>query len=230
MRNPSASFPVYYPDYVDTRSATSGIRGLVNTGDITHNFNINVSKLREEGGYLDESSDVSLSSLQSVGVIGLPNQFELSKDIPKSFERELTSIAAANVIGLFNDQLLVTLGARHQNVRIAQFVTLKAGNRTSLYDQSAIAPAVGITVKPTDSISLYGNYIEGLDLGILPQRQQKMLGETFPPSKTQQLEAGVKLDLGSFLGDLVSAFEIRQPTQSLFPALLREHLYRPKMV
>ncbi|MEL7978771.1 TonB-dependent receptor [Vreelandella titanicae] len=213
--NPLASFPVYYPDYADTRSGTSGIRGLVTTGGITHNFNINVSKLREEGGYLYESSDVSLSSLQSVGVIGLPTQFELSKDIPKSFERELTSIAAANVIGLFDDQLLVTLGARHQNVRIENFDT-ESGNRTSLYDQSAIAPAVGVTVKPTDSISLYGNYIEGLDLGYTAPATAENAGETFPPSKTQQLEAGVKLDIGSF-GGSVSAFEIRQPSTITLP-------------
>ena len=195
--NPLASFPVYYPDYVDTRSATSGIRGLVTTGDITHNFNINVSKLREEGGYLYESSGVSLSSLHSVGVIAPPDQFELSRDIPKSFERELTSIAAANVVGLFDEQLLITLGARHQNVKIENFDT-ESGSRTSLYDESAIAPAVGITVKPTDNISIYGNYIEGLDLGYTAPATAENVGETFPPSKTQQLEAGVKLDLGNF--------------------------------
>lgn len=213
--NSLASFPVYYPDYVDTRSATSGIRGLLTTGHITHNFNINVSKLREEGGYLYEGSDISLSNLHSVGVIALPDQFELSRDIPKSFERELTSIAAANVIGLFDDQLLVTLGARHQNVRIENFDT-ESGNRTSLYDQSAIAPAVGITVKPTDSISLYGNYIEGLDLGYTAPATAENAGETFAPSKTQQIEAGIKLDHGDF-GGSVSAFEIRQPSTITLP-------------
>ena len=213
--NPLASFPVYYPDYVDTRSATSGIRGLVTTGDITHNFNINVSKLREEGGYLYESSGVSLSSLHSVGVIAPPDQFELSRDIPKSFERELTSIAAANVVGLFDEQLLITLGARHQNVKIENFDT-ESGSRTSLYDESAIAPAVGITVKPTDNISIYGNYIEGLDLGYTAPATAENVGETFPPSKTQQLEAGVKLDLGNF-GGSVSAFEIRQPSTITLP-------------
>ncbi|MDR5873372.1 TonB-dependent receptor [Vreelandella gomseomensis] len=213
--NPLASFSVYYPDYVDTRSATSGIRGLVTTGDITHNFNINVSKLKEEGGYLYENSDVSLSNLHNVGVIGFPDQFELSRNISKSFERELTSIAAANVIGLLDDQLLVTLGARHQNVRIENFDT-ESGNSTSLYDESALAPAIGITVKPSDSISLYGNYIEGLDLGYTAPATAENAGETFPPSKTQQLEAGVKLDLGNF-GGSVSAFEIRQPSTITLP-------------
>ena len=213
--SPLASFPVYYPDYVDTRSATSGIRGLFTTGDITHNFNINVSKLREEGGYLYEDSDISLSNLHNVGVIGFPNQFELSRDIPKSFERELTSIAAANVIGLLDDQLLVTLGARHQNVRIENFDT-ESGNRTSLYDESAIAPAIGITIKPSDNISIYGNYIEGLDLGYTAPATAENAGETFAPSKTQQIEAGIKLDRGDF-GGSVSAFEIRQPSTITLP-------------
>ncbi|MGY0554050.1 TonB-dependent receptor [Vreelandella sp. 2A-K22] len=213
--NSLASFPVYYPDYSDTRSATSGIRGLVTTGNITHNLNINFSKLTEEGGYLYESSDISLSNLHNVGAIGFPDQFELSRDIPKSFERELTSIAAANVIGLLDDQLLVTLGARHQNVRIENFDT-ESGNRTSLYDESAIAPAIGITVKPSDNISIYGNYIEGLDLGYTAPATAENAGETFSPSKTQQIEAGIKLDHGDF-GGSVSAFEIRQPSTITLP-------------
>ncbi|WP_350359570.1 TonB-dependent receptor [Vreelandella sp. SM1641] len=107
------------------------------------------------------------------------------------------------------------LGARHQNVRIENFDT-ESGNRTSLYDQSAIAPAVGITLKPTDTISLYGNYIEGLDLGYTAPATAENAGESFPPSKTKQLEAGVKLDLGNF-GGSVSAFEIRQPSTITLP-------------
>ncbi|PCF94261.1 TonB-dependent receptor [Vreelandella nigrificans] len=210
-----ASFPVYYPDYVDTRSAMAGIRGLLTTGSVTHNLNINLSQIKEEGGFLYESDNVRVSELRSVGVIDYPDQFELLRDIPKSYERELTSIAAANVVGLLDDQLLVTLGARHQNVRIENFDT-ESGNRTSLYDESAVAPAVGITVKPSDSISIYGNYIEGLDLGYTAPATAENAGETFPPSKTQQLEAGIKLDLGNF-GGAVSAFEIRQPSTITLP-------------
>ena len=66
-------------------------------------------------------------------------------------------------------------------------------------------------MKPWKKLSLYGNYIEGLDQGPTAPDGTVNAGQVFPPFVSTQYEAGAKLDLGS-LGLTVAAFEIAQPS------------------
>ncbi|HYD77440.1 TonB-dependent receptor domain-containing protein, partial [Ramlibacter sp.] len=71
----------------------------------------------------------------------------------------------------------------------------------------------GSWVKPLQNVSLYGNYIEGLQPGTIVGPTYANAGEVLPPFVTEQWEAGVKVDWGR-LTTTLSLFEITQPSGS----------------
>src|SRR5690606_17330609 len=91
------------------------------------------------------------------------------------------------------------LGGRYQRVR---------QSRNTDYDESKVTPMAAIVVKPWgEDTSLYANYIEGLQPGQTVGLGYLNEGETFKPTKSKQLEFGVKLRRGDFLHTF-SAFQI----------------------
>lgn len=204
-----ASMPVYYPEYSDTRTVMSGLRGRFNTGAITHQLNVQTSMLWFEGGYLYEQGDIFLSDLENIGRIDRPD-FSMSRHIPKSLERRLSSVAVSDTLGLLDEKVLLTLGARRQRVEVDNF-SPDTGARTSSYDEARTTPAVGIAFLPWQNVTLYGNYIEGLGLGYTAPANAENAGEAFTPARTRQSEIGIKVDAGN-LASTVSLFEIRQPS------------------
>lgn len=69
----------------------------------------------------------------------------------------------------------------------------------------------GLVVKPTEYLSLYANYIQGLSQGTRVGQNYLNAGEVFPPYKTEQVEAGAKLQTGSFT-NTISLFQIARPS------------------
>ncbi len=123
------------------------------------------------------------------------------------------SFAVADSMGLLNDQLLVTLGARSQ--------TIKAGT----YDASRVTPVAGIVYKIDKRVSIYGSYVEGLVQGDTAPATSGSTpvanaGEVFKPYQTKQSELGVKLDSGH-IGGTLSVFQSRKPVYSVDPVTLR---------
>jgi iron complex outermembrane receptor protein len=72
------------------------------------------------------------------------------------------------------------------------------------------SPAYAVVVKPVEHISLYANYIEGLQTPVVVGPLYANAGTVFPPSQTQQAEGGIKFDAGRFTATL-SYFDINQP-------------------
>jgi iron complex outermembrane receptor protein len=69
----------------------------------------------------------------------------------------------------------------------------------------------GIVYKATDSLSLYANRIEGLAPGEDAPADATNAGQTYAPGRTKQLEAGIKLDMGTY-GANLGVFRIEKPT------------------
>jgi iron complex outermembrane receptor protein len=76
-------------------------------------------------------------------------------------ESETTSLALADTLSFNDDAVLVTLGGRYQIIEQHSF-DYNTGAELSGYDEDTLTPMFGVVVKPTDRISLYANYIEGL--------------------------------------------------------------------
>ncbi len=133
----------------------------------------------------------------------------------KTFETNTDSIAIADMLSFMDDTVLVTVGARHQNIENLSF-DFNSGAELSSYDEGRLTPMAGIVVKRGETISIYANYIEGLVPGeVAPATSGGSpvvnAGEVFEPYQLEQLEAGVKYDGGNF-GGTASVFTLSRPS------------------
>lgn len=155
---------------------------------------------------------------------------------PKTTSKiETTSVALADTLAFMDERVLVTLGARYQiieqhsydyNTGAESCQTFASGARICGYDESTVTPVFGLVVKPSDQISLYANYIEGLIAGeIVPATVSGVpvanAGEIFDPFTSEQIEVGAKYDRGT-LGGTLAVFRVNKPRTLLDGNVVRE--------
>ena len=138
-----------------------------------------------------------------------------------TFTTDTTSYAIADTMSFADDKFLLTIGARQQNIQGESF-DYNSGDRLSKYDESKVTPVGGIVYKPSDTISVYANYIEGLIAGDIPPVADFSGtpvingGQALDPYQAEQIEAGVKYDSGDY-GATLSIFNITRPFGYLDP-------------
>ena len=114
-------------------------------------------------------------------------------------------------MSVWNNRIQFTAGVRQQYVASRSFSAV-TGQQTGGYDSSATTPAYALVVKPLENVSLYANYIEGLESGTVVPDQYSNRGQVLPPYRTRQYEAGVKVDWGR-ITTTASVFDITKPLQ-----------------
>ncbi len=133
----------------------------------------------------------------------------ISAASPIVVKSELASVFVSDTIGASDDRVLVTVGARRQNIVVGG------------YDESATTPVIGVVVRPTDRLSIYANRIEGLSQGPIAPNDSNTLNrnEVFAPYKSTQYEVGGKLavrgltaTLALYQTTLPSAYAAPTPT------------------
>ena len=190
----------------------AGIRGRFETFGVTHQLSIETMRMKEvrRASKNDRFSSLNITSnLYKPAFVARP-AFDVSiRGWGKFLESLESSIALADTLGFLDERLLLTAGIRHQSIGFKLF-NFRTDVLRSQYDKSAITPAFGLLVKPWDFASLYGNYIEALERGPTAPRGTVNEGEIFPPSVTNQIELGVKLDLDG-LGLTAGLFQIARP-------------------
>ncbi len=214
-------------DYIDTGlsyrrfqtdrwSVNGGVRGDFETAMIDHTATFEATRYEDvlRQGISNAGSNPS-SNLYSAGAVA-PIAVNAPVNKPKTSESQLTGFALADTMALWDDQLLVTLGARHQSVATDNYSS-STGAVTSSYDDSVVTPMAGVVVKPNENVSVYANYIEGLTQGDFAPSGTSNQGEAMSPYVTKQFESGVKLDWGS-IGGSVAVFQITKPVGDTNPA------------
>ncbi len=214
-----ASRPGRGKETFETFTGTTGIRANVDTGPIHHLMNINYSV--NDRTY---NQNVSLGSMIG-GLPGTPgiipwNLYTEPTNIPAvttfNFATlnqivgvRLSSIGLSDTMSMLNDRVQFTVGGRYQTAGTG--VQVFAGPGTSRPEQSTSVwtPAYAIVVKPVERISLYANYIEGLQTPVVVPGTFVNAGTVFPPTPTQQAEGGIKFDAGRLTATL-SYFDISQ--------------------
>ncbi|MFF7708893.1 TonB-dependent siderophore receptor [Pseudomonas sp. NPDC007930] len=217
------------PHKEDNTSFAAGLNGLLQTGPLSHQIAIGASTLwtQQENAYTFYRSVAGNSNIYNTPALGKPTDVSSTGgemgDPGVTGKTRNRSLAISDTIGLFDDRLLLTYGVRRQQLRVENYSydgttsngvanPANDGSRTSLYDESVTTPVYGIVYKPTDTISLYANRIEGLAKGpVASGTNITNLGEAFPPGRTKQLEAGIKLDMPSF-GANLGVFRIEKPS------------------
>lgn len=200
----------FFPFTEDRKTAQTGVRGRLQTGSVSHDINVNYSTLEQERGYDGQyygftSFDTSIYAPASVAK---PSTAGFSSHPPKWQELRTPTYAVSDTLTFAEGLFALTLGARHQTVEVDQFDS--TGARIPAYDESETTPAVAFVYRLGDTTSVYANYIEGLSQGPTAPPGTTNENEVFPPIKTKQIEAGIKLDFGGLL-TTVSLFQIERP-------------------
>jgi iron complex outermembrane receptor protein len=198
----------------DNGTVMAGVNGKFQTGPVSHQIALGVASIwtRQENGYIFyNSAPTNIYTTPSIAKPSTPTLVGGDLGDPDlAGKTRNRSLALSDTVGLFDDSLLLTYGIRRQQLRVENY-SVNTGARTSLYDDSITTPVYGIVYKPTDTVSLYANRIEGLAQGPTASGNVVNIGQTFPPGRTKQYEAGVKLDIGTF-GANLAAFRIEKPT------------------
>jgi iron complex outermembrane receptor protein len=208
--------PFNFQGWTNTNTEELGIRGKAETGVIKHGLSLIGTRLDLTTSSVFPVVTSVASNLYSPTFVNRPNVAPLN--LPKTGATVLTSLALADVLSAADERIQLILGARYQRVQISNFSSA-TGAMTSFYDQDAVTPAVGFVVRPWKALSVYGNYIEGLQQGPTAPVGTTNAGQMFPPVKSRQFEVGAKLDFGKFATTL-SAFQIEQPSGTTDPSTL----------
>ncbi|MEQ7919435.1 TonB-dependent siderophore receptor [Xanthomonas sp. WHRI 1810A] len=217
------------PHNEDNTSFAAGLNGRFQTGPISHQIAIGATTLwtQQENAYEFYRPNPGNTNIYNSNKLAKPTDAYFTGgdmgDPGVTGKTRNRSVAVSDTFGLFDDTLLLTYGVRRQQLRVENYLydggsfngvanAANDGSRSSLYDEAITTPVYGIVYKPIDMVSLYANRIEGLAQGpVASGTGITNIGEAFPPGRTKQLEAGIKLDMQTF-GANLAVFRIERPT------------------
>ncbi|MEH2591680.1 TonB-dependent receptor [Bradyrhizobium sp. AZCC 1721] len=195
----------------ETFAGETGVRASIDTGPINHALNMNYS-------INDRTYDQSV--LSSAGLIAW-NLYTPPTNVPRpnlnvptlrqNTNVNLQSIGFSDTMSMLNNRIQLTVGVRRQTAGSEVTNILAPSLSHPFQDETVWTPAYALVVKPVENISLYANYIEGLQTPHVVGPGFSNPGTVFPPGQTQQAEAGVKIDAGR-LTTTMSVFDIEQPS------------------
>ena len=202
------------------RTGELGVRSELRTGAVKHGLSATVSAFYMEqlNAYaMSDFAGFATNIYRPMAVAAPSNAFLNGGNLanPVRVQRSILSSAAiADTLSLLDDKVLLTLGLRHQRIRDAAYL-YGSGAPTPDYDASANTPVAGLVYKPMKGLSLYANYIEALQKGVVASsggfgRRLDNEGAVFAPYTSRQKEVGVKVDAGK-LGASAALFTTAQP-------------------
>ncbi|MBM7344513.1 TonB-dependent receptor [Pantoea coffeiphila] len=204
--------------FVDAFSGQAGIRGQFATGVVNHSVNLGYSAMnrREKTSYgMAKAAEAVGTNIYEPSAVNPPEMTSFGGDLnsPRPTSRVRSQgFLLSDTLGMFDDKLLLTLGARHQKVVVRNYYYGTAIEKDKeRFTKNRWTPAYGIVFKPWESISLYANHIESLSPGeTAPSTATANPGTVSGISLAKQNEVGVKFDSGRVGGSL-ALFEIKKP-------------------
>jgi iron complex outermembrane recepter protein len=200
----------------ETLAGEAGIRANVDTGPVNHALNVNYSiNDRTYNQTVRTRSSNALSDIIFWNLYAEPTNIPRPNFTTLSASQvtgvSLSSVGVADTMSILNKRVQLTVGVRHQTAGTEITNILTPALSRPQQDTSVWTPAYALVVKPVENISLYANYIQGLQTPVVVSGNFTNVGTVFPPSTTTQAETGVKIDTGR-LTTTLSLFEIEQPS------------------
>ena len=187
----------------NVRTGEIGLRTQLETGAIRHNLNLAASTY-----WLDSRNAFGTSATGGIADnIYRPfftNQPAITSTTggnlanPQTTTKtQLWSAALSDTMSFYGDRIALTVGARHQSLKANSYSYVNQSS-TARYNESALSPMAGLVIKPLENLSVYANYIEGLQQGKqVTDTTAANFGQILAPYKSKQKELGVKFDTGS---------------------------------
>lgn len=191
-------------------SGDVGVRARLTTGPVGHRVVASASRVQSKSrnAYAFSNFAGFVSDLYAPVAVAPPAaDFFTGGDlsVPNVTERvDNASFALADMVSFMDGRLRVTAGARYQSIETRSY-DYNTGAPLSAYGGDAITPVLALVYKPIEQISLYANYAEALIPGqIAPALSGGVpvsnAGEALEPFRGEQVEVGLKYDLGPFGG------------------------------
>ncbi|MBD0426800.1 TonB-dependent siderophore receptor [Aquisalinus flavus] len=204
----------------DVFSADAGIRADFATGPVGHRVIASASaiQLESKNAYAFSSFAGFAGDLYDPFAVDAPAaDFFVGGDLSdpgKTEEVDNSSLALVDMMTFLDGKVIATIGLRNQTIETASF-DYNTGAELSRYEDSATTPSFGLVYKPSETISVHGNYAESLQPGAIAPASSggtpiDNAGEILEPYRGEQVELGVKYDGGNFGGTL-SAFTLSKP-------------------
>ncbi|WP_449556678.1 TonB-dependent receptor [Huaxiibacter chinensis] len=208
----------------DAVSGMAGIRGNFDTGFVSHKVNVGysaMSKNEKIAWKMSAAADNPISNIYHNTGVDAPDSTN-SNGKGGNYSDPLTSGRTrtqgwllSDTLGVLDDSLLFTVGARHQKVVIRGYDKITgAENDADSFDGSRWMPTYGVVYKPWQDISLYANHTEALQPGKTAPNTATNYGQSTGIVHSKQNEIGVKADFGRVGGSL-ALFEIKMPSAIL---------------
>ncbi|WP_156962546.1 TonB-dependent receptor [Salinisphaera hydrothermalis] len=203
-----------------TYTGQAGFRGHFDTGPISHDVNLGYSGYyqRADSAYnYSGSVDTNLyqpATIDSLPTIGSAGDLNDPNVVSRT---HANGWALSDTAGLFDDRLLVTVGARYQSLSIRNYDYNNADQASGKpIIGHRVSPVYGVVYKPTSWLSLYANHIEALQPGDTAPATAQNPGQTLGILHAKQDEVGAKLDFGRIGGSL-ALYQIKKPNAYLDP-------------
>lgn len=219
---------LFVPREDHNRSAQTGVRGKLKFDGITNELNlggsINYTENRNSFAFANYAASLRsacgaaatsfCTNLYSPILVDKPANGTVggNLDNPPPVSKTLfRSLFFSDTIGVLDDRILLTAGARRQFMRIDGYDRNTLA-RTTHYTAAKTTPVVGLTVRPTESLSFYANRIEGLAQGPTAPTNATTLnpGQVFPPFTSAQYEVGAKYEVHGLTATL-ALYQTTQP-------------------
>ncbi|SMF48163.1 iron complex outermembrane recepter protein [Tistlia consotensis] len=196
-----------------TKTGELGLNALAETGPVGHRLSLGATALDTVNRNSYEFASSQATNLYDPADVARPATLLASgdfDDLPKVAETTTQSFYLADTLTFFDDRLLFTAGLRRQHIQVEGF-DRSSGTRTANFDEWAWTPAFGLVFRPTETLSLYANRIEGLTPSDSAPATAVNAGEVFAPYRSTQYEIGGKLDFGT-LGGSLALFQTTRPS------------------
>ncbi|HTU12221.1 MAG TPA: TonB-dependent receptor [Allosphingosinicella sp.] len=205
----------FIPRTDNNESGQVGLRARFATGSVNHELNVGASVNWQVNRNAYDFFTGYATNLYNTPAVAQPGSAFFGGDLDNPFpiaRNRLSSLYVSDTLSAFDDMVRLTLGLRHQNIRVRSY-SYFGGAQSGEYDESRTTPVVGLVVKPAEGVSLYANRIEGLAQGPSAPVDPILVnpGEVFPPYKSVQYEFGGRISFGRINASL-AFYQTRQPT------------------
>ncbi|WP_175838472.1 TonB-dependent receptor [Burkholderia anthina] len=199
------------PHKEDAQSTEAGVRGRFTTGPVSHFVTLGASFIRIDSQSAYTMSSTFPTTLYDPSPVAFPSTAYAGGDMgdPGTVMKTwLRSVAVSDTLGLLDDRVLFTIGARRQSISVDNFDY--TGAVSSTYSDAITTPVFGLVLKPWQNVSIFANRSEALAQGEIAPSTARNAGQSLSPYRSKQVEAGIRYDTNKY-GASLALFQIEKP-------------------